>query len=213
MRVSQTSWNRFRYTLYAPLYDRLVAWWPLLRRGRRRALDLAAPQRGERVLIVAAGTGLDLEYIPPGVTVVATDLTPAMVRRLRARAHALRRVVHVQVMDAAHLAYRDASFDCVVLHLALAVVPDPVATIQEAARVLRPGGRISILDKFLPDGATPSPLRRAAARVASVIATDLNRQLGPLLAVGGLRLHRVESAGLGGLFVVARADKPDDRRS
>ena len=140
MRAGFESWNRLRYTLYAPLYDLLVAWWPLLRRGRRRAFELVALGQGEDVLIVAAGTGLDLEYIPAGVTVVATDLTPAMVRRLRDRASAFRGPVHTQVMDAARLAYRDASFDCVVLHLALAVVPAPVATIQEAARVLRPRG-------------------------------------------------------------------------
>ena len=208
MRADLERWNRLRYALYAPVYDGVVAWWPLLRRGRRRALELAALRSGERVLIVAAGTGLDLEHLPAGVTVVATDLTPGMLARLRTRARALRRAVHVQVMDAAQLAYRDASFDGVVLHLTLAVVPDPVGAIQEAARVLRPGGRISIFDKFLPDGATPSPLRRAAARVASVIATDLNRQLGPLLRAGELTLRCAEPLGPGGLFVVARADKP-----
>lgn len=208
MRTGPVSWNRLRYTLYAPVYDRVVAWWPPLRRGRRRALELAALRPGERVLIVAAGTGLDLEYLPGGVTVVATDLTPGMLTRLRTRARALGRAAHVQVMDAAQLAYRDASFDCVVLHLTLAVVPDPVGAIQEAARVLRPGGRVSIFDKFLPDGATPSLLRRAASRIAAVIATDLNRELGPLLREGVLTPQRAEPIGPGGLFVVARADKP-----
>ena len=208
MQTGPERWNRLRYTLYAPVYDRVGAWWPLLQRGRRRALELATLRSGERVLIVAAGTGLDLEYLPAGVTIVATDLTPGMLARLRTRAHSLRRAVHAQVMDAGQLAYRDGSFDCVVLHLALAVVPDPVGAIREAARVLRPGGRISIFDKFLPNGATPSPLRRAAARVASVIATDLNRQLGPLLRAGALTLRHAEPLGPGGLFVVARADKP-----
>ncbi len=200
-------WNRLRYTLYAPVYDLAVAHLPLFRRGRRRSLALAAFRPGERVLLVAAGTGLDLAFLPAGVEVVATDLTPAMVRRLRARARALGRPVAAEVMDAAHLAYPDASFDGVVLHLALAVVPDPVAVIREAARVLRPGGRVAVFDKFLPDGAAPSALRRAAAAVARLIATDLNRQLGPLLRAAGLREVRREPVGLGGAFVVARADR------
>jgi ubiquinone/menaquinone biosynthesis C-methylase UbiE len=146
-------WNRLRYTLYAPVYDLALARLPLFRRGRRRSLALAAFRPGERVLLVAAGTGLDLAYLPAGVAVVATDVTPAMLARLRARARALGRDVTAEVMDAARLAYPDASFDGVVLHLALAVVPDPVAAVRKAARVLRPGGRVAVFDKFLPDGA------------------------------------------------------------
>jgi ubiquinone/menaquinone biosynthesis C-methylase UbiE len=207
MALSWTGWNRLRYTAYAPFYDAAVAWWPVLRRGRRRAFELAALRPGERVLLVAAGTGLDLDYIPLGVDVVTTDLAPAMVGRLRRRPSARGRRLHALVMDGARLACRDESMDCVVLHLALAVVPDPVATIREAARVLRRGGRVSILDKFLPDHATPSPLRRLASGIARLVATDLNRQLGPLLAAGQLTLRHREPIGFGRLFLVARADK------
>lgn len=206
------SWNRLRYTLYAPVYDLAVAHLPLFRRGRRRSIELAALRPGERVLLVAAGTGLDLELLPDGVDVIATDITPAMVARLDARAEGLRRDgrdlrVRAEVMDAGRLTLPHASVDCVVLHLALAVVPDPVAAIREAARVLRPGGRVAVFDKFLPDGERPSPARRAAAAVARVIATDLNRQLGPLMAAAGLREVAREPVGLGRTFVVARADK------
>lgn len=205
--ISALAWNRLRYTLYAPLYNLALARLPLFRRGRRRSLALADFRPGERVLLVAAGTGLDLEFLPDSVTVVATDVTPAMVERLRARARALGRAVTAEVMDAGRLAYPDASFDGVVLHLALAVVPDPVAAIREAARVLRPGGRVAVFDKFLPDDAVASPLRRAAAAVARLVATELNRQLGPLLRAGGLREVRREPVGLGGAFVVARAER------
>jgi phosphatidylethanolamine/phosphatidyl-N-methylethanolamine N-methyltransferase len=98
------------------------------------------------------------------------------------------------------------SVDYVVLHLALAVVPDPVAAIREAARVLWPEGRVAVFDRFLPDGVRPSVGRRLPAAVARVIATDLNRQLGLLLAAAGLREIAREPVGLGGRFVVARAE-------
>lgn len=199
-------WNRVRYSLYAPIYDRVVGRAPVFTRGRRRAHELAALQPGETVLLVAAGTGLDLPLLPPGVRVVAGDITPGMVRRLRARADQLGLDARVEAMDAARLPLDAASIDCVMLHLALAVVPDPVAAIREARRVLRPEGRASVFDKFLPDDRRPSALRRAVDAVANVVATTVNRQLGPLAASAGLRVVRWEPVGMSGLFVAARLE-------
>jgi len=205
----RAGWNRLRYTLYAPLYDLFLARFPVFSRGRRRAIALAALQPGERVLLVAAGTGLDLPLLPEGVEVTAVDITPAMLERLRARARRLGRPVRAEVMDAARLDLPDASFDCVVLHLALAVVPDPTAAAREAARVLRPGGRVSLFDKFLPRGRRPSVVRRFLSAVADVLASDLNREVEPLLEAAGLRLTALESVGFAGNFVAGRAEKPD----
>jgi ubiquinone/menaquinone biosynthesis C-methylase UbiE len=141
------------------------------------------------------------------VEVIATDVTPAMLDRLARRAAALERPVRTAVMDAARLGLPDASVDCVALHLALAVVPDPEATIREAVRVLRPGGRVSIFDKFLPPGRTASPVRRVVSAVADVVASDLNRSLEPLLDGAGLVLTAREPVGFGGNFVAARAER------
>ncbi|MCP2821209.1 methyltransferase domain-containing protein, partial [Salmonella enterica subsp. enterica serovar Typhimurium] len=67
----------------------------------------------------------------------------------------------------------DAQFDCVVLHLIVAVVPDGAACLREAARVLRPGGAALVLDKFLRRG-HPAPLRRLLSPLAGRIATRLD---------------------------------------
>jgi len=207
--VDWLRWNRIRYGAYAPVYDALVGRPGFLERGRRRALEMAQLRAGERVLIVAAGTGLDLPLLPAGVHITAIDISPAMLARCAARAAERSMPVQAIVMDAARLGFAPASFDCVLLHLAIAVVPDPIGTMREVARVLRRGGRVSVFDKFLPDDGVASPLRRAAGALARIVATDLNRQLGPLIAAGGLTLRAQESVALGGLFVAARADKAD----
>ena len=208
-RINTTAWNRTRYGAAAPFYDLVTA--PLQALGwesaRRRALELLAPKRGTRLLVVGAGTGLDLELVPPGVEVVATDLSPRMVEALERRAARLPLEVDARVMDAEALAFPDASFDHAVLHLILAVVPDPEACMREVARVLKPGGTVSIFDKFVADGESPSALRRAVNLFTNAAFSDFNRQLGPILEAGPLRLCRREKAFFD-FFSIAIAERP-----
>jgi phosphatidylethanolamine/phosphatidyl-N-methylethanolamine N-methyltransferase len=202
--INNLPWNRARYTLLAPFYDLVAGFGP----QRRRAVELLAPRPGERVLIDGCGTGADLGYLPSGLEITATDLTPAMVERTRGRAWSLKMPVTVQVADAQDLPFENDSFDVVLLHLILAVVPDPEEAIYEVERVLRPGGRVSVLDKWMPPGQKPSLARRAANLVTNAIATDITRSLEPLLATSGLMLEHRESTGPGGFFSIAILRKP-----
>lgn len=203
MPLNTLAWNRVRYTLLAPLYDRVAGFGP----QRRRSLELLDARAGERVLIDGCGTGADLAFLHADVQVVATDITPAMVDRTRRRAEGLGRAVDARVMDAQALEF-DASFDAVVLHLILAVVPDPVAAVREAARVLKPGGRAVVFDKWVPDDREPSLLRRAGNLVSGVVATDITRKLGPLVAATPLVVEHQEPAGAGGFFSITLLRKP-----
>lgn len=204
MSTRANLWNRIRYSSWAPFYD-LIA--HHTRAMRCRSLDLLHLQSGERVLIVGAGTGLDLDLIAHGPVVTATDLTPAMLERLRRRAARLGLAVDARVMDGQALEFADESFDAVMLHFIVAVIPDPVRCMREAVRVLRPGGRVVILDKFAPDDG-PLPLwLRLLNPLASVLATHVNRRLGPLLAGSGLRVIHREPAALRGFFQIALAMK------
>lgn len=198
MTVNGLAWNRLRYTILAPIYDRFAGF----ARERRRSLGLLRLEPGDRVLLVGAGTGGDLRFLPDGVEVVAVDLTPAMVQRTRGEAARLGRPVDARVMNAQALDLPDGSFDAVVLHLILAVVPDPVAAIREAERVLRSGGRAVVFDKWVPDDEGPSLARRAFNLVATVVATDVTRRLGPLLEPTSLRVEHHEQAGPRGLFSI-----------
>jgi len=174
-------WQRFRYTIWAPHYDRVTRF----HEERRRSIDLLALRPGERLVIIGCGTGADLPFVPPGVEVLATDLTPAMLRQ--ARAHA-RPGVELRVMDGMNLDLPDQAFDAAILHMVLEVIPDPVRCLREAARVLRPGGRLAVFDKFLPDGSRPGLLQRAGLALLDLVFTSTNRRMGEILAGSGAPL-------------------------
>ena len=204
MNLNTNRWNRSRYGFYAPFYDVIAR---RLEQGRRRALELLAVRDGDRVLIDGCGTGLDLELLPRGATIAAIDIAPAMIEKTRRRALGLGLEVDAQVMDAAKLDFADATFDCVILNLVLAVVPDPQATAREAARVLKPGGRAVIFDKFLSDERPPSLFRRGLNVVTNVFATEINRRLGDVLAGSGLRVVSDEPSLFGGMFRVVMVER------
>lgn len=205
-------WNRFRYTLWAPIYDALVGA-AGFSDARRRSIDRLELREGERVLLVGAGTGLDLDFLPPGVEVTAIDITPAMLERLALRAARAGTSVSAEVQDARRLTLPDGSFDAVVLHLILAVMPQPELGMREAARVLRPGGRIAIFDKFLRAGQQPSKARRILNLVTRMLFSDINRRLEPLLAGTDLIVERDEPESFGGAYRSVLLSKPTGERA
>lgn len=182
---------RTSYRWIAPFYDLLLH--APLEAARRRSLRDLPPGR---LLLAGVGTGLDLPLLEPQREAVGLDLTPAMLRRARARAPD----VPLVEGDCMRLPFADASFDHVLLHLILAVVPQPQACLREAARVLRPGGELRILDKFLRQGQA-APLRRLLSPLAGRVATRTDVVFETVLAgVPGLALLEDAPALLGGWF-------------
>jgi ubiquinone/menaquinone biosynthesis C-methylase UbiE len=194
-------WDRVRYTFWAPFYD-AIAGAVGFERGRQASIHRLHLRPGQRILMIGAGTGLDLPHIPPDAVLTAIDVTPAMLRRLERRAARTERPISTRIMDARRLAFPDASFDAIVMHLILAVMPEPERGLQEAARVLVPGGRIAVFDKFLGDEQRVSLRRRLLNLVAKPSFSDMNRRLRPLLAGTGLVVEHDEPAAFGGMYRV-----------
>lgn len=206
MSFNTNTWNRIRYTFYLPVYDLIAG--KVFEKYRKRSINLLQAKLTDSILLCGAGTGLDLEFLKNYKNLTAIDITPGMITKLKERAQHFRVPVNAQVMDGQKLTFDDSSFDAVLLHLILAVIPDPVACIKEAERVLKPGGTVMVFDKFLPDGQQPSLLRRIANKFASTLFSDINRSIGAIAAHTSLQIELNEPAALNGTFRIIRLRKP-----
>ncbi|SEP08312.1 class I SAM-dependent methyltransferase [Nitrosovibrio sp. Nv6] len=160
---------RHSYTVIAPIYDALLA---AAGTGVRAASLAQLPQQGDlNILISGIGSGLDLPYLPSCHRYIGLDLTAAMLSRVKPRIGNLD--VDLVQGDSMSLPFADVYFDHVVLHLILAIVPDATACLRETARVLKPGGSVLILDKFLKPGET-AWLRRTLNLLSQHLVTRLD---------------------------------------
>ena len=155
---------RLAYARWAPVYD--LAFAAVMRAGRRAAAAAASraslqnldgrqadAPRG-RVLDIGVGTGLELPMFETQTHVVGIDVSEVMLRRAMTRVCA-RRLNHVEgllVMDATQLGFRDDTFDAVVAPFVMTVVPEPERTLEELARVVRPGGEIILVNHIGAEG-------------------------------------------------------------
>jgi phosphatidylethanolamine/phosphatidyl-N-methylethanolamine N-methyltransferase len=145
------------YARWAPVYD--LVFGAVFERGRQAAVE-AAERVGGRILEVGVGTGISLPNYSATNRIVGIDLSEPMLRKARERVEELelRNVVRLDVMDAEHLAFEDASFDVVAAHHVVSTCPNPEAALDEFARVVRPGGEIILISRV----GAEAGVRRAA---------------------------------------------------
>ncbi len=193
-------WNQFIYRLWAPIYDSTVN--KIFMPGRQRAMQLLDLNPGERVLIPGVGTGVDLPLLPAGVEATGIDLTPEMLAKAHLKLDQCPASVKLIEGDAQKLLVEPAAFDAVILNLILSVIPDGNACLQSALRALKPGGRVVIFDKFLPDGGSASPGRKFMNLFSTLFGTDINRRLCDLMKGCPCVVTCEEPSILGGMYRV-----------
>jgi phosphatidylethanolamine/phosphatidyl-N-methylethanolamine N-methyltransferase len=156
--IDQQSVER-AYAAWAPVYD--LVFGAVFERGRQEAIAAAEKfcgPAGGRILEVGVGTGISLPCYNRINCIVGIDISEPMLR------HAHRRVIEqklsnveaIAVMDATRMALSDNSFDVVVAQYVITAVPNPEATLDEFARVLKPGGEIVLVNHI---GAESGPRR------------------------------------------------------
>jgi phosphatidylethanolamine/phosphatidyl-N-methylethanolamine N-methyltransferase len=137
------------YARWAPIYDFVFG--KVFASGRDAAIiaaEQACGNGGGRILEVGVGTGISLPSYARHNTIVGVDLSEPMLRKAHERVaeHKLSNVESLSVMDAMNMALPDKSFDVVVAQFVITAVPNPEATLDEFARVTKPGGEIVLVN-------------------------------------------------------------------
>ncbi|MGC3954216.1 MAG: class I SAM-dependent methyltransferase [Propionicimonas sp.] len=145
-----------------------------------------------RVIEAGIGTGANLPHYPAGVRLSGVDASPAMLARAIDRAAGLGLTVDLAPADADRLPFPDAGADTVVATLLLCSVPRVETTLAEFARVLRPGGRLLLLDHVASSSALLRGLQAVADRVTRPTGEYWRRRPLPLLEAAGFRILTVE---------------------
>ncbi|MFD2181491.1 class I SAM-dependent methyltransferase [Rhodoplanes azumiensis] len=158
------------YARWAPIYDMVFG--QVFERGRKAAIAAVEATGGGRILEVGVGTGISLPDYRRTNRLFGVDISEPMLRKAQERvvAQKLDNVEVLSVMDATKLAFPDGWFDVVVAQYVITAVPDPEGTLDEFARVVKPGGEIILVNHI---GAESGPRKIFEAAFA-----PLARKLG-----------------------------------
>jgi ubiquinone/menaquinone biosynthesis C-methylase UbiE len=186
----------------ARVYDRVARFYDLMeapmdwmggKDRRRRVLSRA----GGEVLEIGVGTGVNFEHYPPGVRLHGVDISEQMLRRARERADRVGREVQLQVADVEALPFADASFDTVTATCVFCSVGDPVAGLREVRRVVKPGGRVLLMEHVRPENPVLGKLFDLLTPVTRrLMGPELNRRTEQNVREAGLDPLQVRRDGI-----------------
>ena len=177
------------YSAYSGVYDLIFG--KIFHDARGIAVGMLDIKPGDRILEVGVGTGLSLPFFPKHCRIIGIDLTGPMLRHgvKRTRELGLEHV-HLQQMDATHMAFKNDHFDLVLAAYVMTAVPDPKAVLSEMIRVCRPGGRIVLLNHFSNGNRLVSQIEKTLSPLCARIGFRSDLSMETLLQNTCLRIEK-----------------------
>lgn len=171
---NETETIKKRYDRIAPWFDAVegvMEKW-MFRKWRQRLWNKV---EAGKVLEVGVGTGKNFPYYPAGAEMTAIDFSAAMLTRAERKTAPHARPV-LRLMDVQQLDFPDNSFDTVVGTFVFCSVPQPLQGLQEVRRVLKPGGRLLLLEHVLSSRRVPAALMHFInPLIVALVGANINR--------------------------------------
>lgn len=206
-----TDKTKARYDRIAWMYDLSEYFVESLafRRWRRRLWSQVPSGNG---LEVGVGTGKNIPYYPPEARVTAVDLSPKMLKRARRRANRTEADVELMEMNAERLEFPDNTFDWAVATFVFCSIPSPVHALRELSRVVKPDGRIYLLEHVRIDRPVLGRLMDIFNPIAVRLSgANINRQTVKNVEASGLTIERLENLGPFGVAKLIIAGPAPDK--
>lgn len=143
-----------------------------------------------RTLLVAAGTGLDFEYLPAHIELTAIDFAPEMLERARARIGESAAPLELVEADVTALPFGDARFDTALTSCTFCSVGDPVRGLREIRRVLGRSGQLLMFEHVRPSNPYLGVMMDLVNPLARMAGPEINRRTADNIRAAGFRLTR-----------------------
>ena len=147
-------------------------------------------------LMVGVGTGRDIKYFPPGLYILAIDISPKMLERAARRAIVYSGSIELRAMDVCDLNLPDSTYDTIVTACTFCSVPQPVTGLRQLHRVLKPGGRLLMFEHVRSGIGPLGIMLDLMTPISSRIGPVLNRDTVNNVERAGFRLQSVENVYL-----------------
>lgn len=141
-------------------------------------------------LLVAVGTGLDLQYFPSEQKVVGIDISSKMLEKAKGKLNVNRSNIGLVRADVQMLGFADNSFDSVVTSCTFCSVPDPVSGLEELKRVMKPGGKLLMFEHVRSNIFWMGPMMDLLTYVSRKVGPDLNRRTKENVIRAGFKLKQ-----------------------
>ncbi len=206
MSTSKEKYNRMAgfYNLFHTIDEKI--WYTKWRK------KFILPLKGN-ILEVGVGTGENINHYGPKATVVGIDFSQKMLRRANQRLAKLgKRNIILKQMDVEHLDFKDNSFDYVVTTCVFCSVPNPIKSLKEIRRVLKPAGKLIMIEHVLSKNLLIALIEHTFNPITKyLMGVNINRNTKQNIIHSGMKIMEDKNLALFDVFRLFIAKKSDKR--